>query len=194
MTLDVFVTSALDATLDQVVVSLQGSGINASDLFSVSASEGGQFATPVPITGSGLLWSFRLAIPFAKLKVTVASLTTIQATLQKNGQTLTVQAEGGGVSSESLQATSCQLKDLVADAQEHAQKLAAAAGLVAGPILAISDGGLLEKSSVAMGPAFPGLGPGPGAAPLLVTQILTSPFALVPNCFAEVKFKLIRLH
>jgi uncharacterized protein YggE len=186
----VSVNSSLDATLDQVVASLQGSGIAATDL-------SGVFSSPepgLPTTNPGLLWSFTLGVPLTRLKGTVASLTTLQTSMAKNnGAALMFQVQGSRVSAELAQAQSCSLQSLVADAQAQAHKLAVAAGLFAGPILAISDGsseGLYSpiQYSVSGSPAFIGTVSLVSTTALIVQRISTpTQFA----CSVDVKFKLL---
>jgi uncharacterized protein YggE len=187
---NVSVTSSLDATLDQVVASLQGSGITAADLSGVF----GSLENPLLTTSTGLSWSFTLDVPLTKLKGTVASLTALQMSLAKNGgASLTFQVQRTQVSSELTQAQPCSLKDLVADAQVQAQKLAAAAGLFVGPILAISDGSSVGGPSLVQYAV--------SGTPALVRSVSVIPnplFALQSisaptpfTCTASVKFKLL---
>jgi len=189
---NVSLTSTLDATLDQVVASLPGSGITAADLSGVFSSLGNPFLT----SGPGLLWSFTLGVPLTKLKGTVASLTMLQSSIAKNnsGAALMFQVQGSRVSSELTQAQSCSLQSLVADAQAQAQKLAVAAGLYLGPILAISDGssgGVSSQDVLRLLPGALEIG-AISTLPLIAFVQPISISASTPfTCIAEVKFKLL---
>ncbi len=186
---DVSVSSSPDATLDQVVALLQGSGITAADLTGVFASSAQWF-------DAGPSWSFTFGVPLTKLRATVASLTMLQASIAKNkgGAALMFSVAGGRVSPELMQAQSCSLKDLVADAQVQAQKLAVSAGLIAGPIVAISDGSSGGASAIARNVLVPtaltraGVFSFGSATTFLLSTSVSTPF----TCFAEVKFKLLR--
>jgi hypothetical protein len=179
--------------LDQVVASLQGSGITAADLSGVFDSLGNPFVA----TGPRLLWSFALGVPLTKLKGTVASLTALQASIAKNnsGATLMFQVQGSRVSADLMQAQSCSLKDLIADAQVQAQKLAVAAGLFAGPILAISDGSSGGVSSQDLLRLVPTGALQIGAISTLPLIAFVQPMSISAptsfTCSAEVKFKLL---
>jgi len=184
-------TSSADTTFDQIVASLQGSGVSPADFTGVMTWR----IDPSASAPNGLLWSFTSGVPFAMLKATVASLNAIQTSLAKtSGVVLTFQPQGSRVSPELRRAQTCSLRDLVADAQVQAKGLAAA-GYLLGPILAISDTdsvGLPGVVEFAVG-ASPA-GSGTGISPTgfqLSTVVSTSPTL---RCLAEVKFKLIRLH
>ena len=88
----------------------------------------------------------------------------------------------------------CSLPDLVADARRQADRVAAAAGLVAGPILAMSDGNSTESSSPAPTfELFQLVDPTTGrvtypSEPTILTRGVPDPF----NCTAEITFRLLR--
>jgi hypothetical protein len=162
-----------DAGLDQIVAALSGLGITASNLSSMFAMD----------NQSSLQWSFTLAVPFTKMKATIASLTALQQTITKNnsGMSLVFGIQGTRVSPESIQSQTCAAKDLVADALAKAQNVAAAAGLAIGPIIAISDGSL-----VAAAPSYAG-------RLLRVGDFSAAYSSVAPSgCYLEVKFKLLR--
>jgi len=118
------------ASLDQVVGALSGLSITSANLAGIS-----NFSPPV------LQWSFTLAVPLSNLAATIGSLTTLRQTIVQNhsGLTLTFTVNGTQVSTQLQQSQSCSTSDLIADATAQAQKLAAAAGLVLGPILKLSN-------------------------------------------------------
>jgi len=93
-----------------------------------------------------LQWSFTLAVPLSDLTGTIGSLTKLQQTIARNnsGLTLTFGITGTQASAQLQQEQSCSASDLIADATVQAQRLAAAAGFSAGPILRLSNAPLIE--------------------------------------------------
>src|SRR5947209_2930273 len=87
----VSVSSGLNATLDDVLAALAGSGITQSNFSGVSTaltcfSTGtGASITPAPTVD----WTFRLPVAFAKMKDTVAMLTALQKSITRNNSGLT---------------------------------------------------------------------------------------------------------
>jgi|SRR5271166_5158928 len=135
----VTVQSGLNTGLDDVVAALQGSGITAANL-------SGIFSHNPYTTGTGpalpiLQWTFSLPVPLANTKATVASLTTLQQSIAKlnNGLTLAFTIIGAQISQQLAQSQPCSLTGLIASATTQAQNMAAAAGGVTlGPIIAMS--------------------------------------------------------
>jgi uncharacterized protein YggE len=170
----VSVSASPDAGLDQIVAALSGLGITASNLSSMFAMD----------NQSSLQWSFTLAVPFTKMKATIATLTALQQAITKNnsGMSLAFGVQGTRVSPESIQSQTCAAKDLVADALAQAQKVAAATGLAIGPIVAISDG------SSATSPAYVANAWFAVGLPSFLLGYTTMP----SGCSLEVKFKLLR--
>jgi uncharacterized protein YggE len=171
-------------SLDQIVAALSGLGITASNLSGMYGAMDNQ---------SSLQWSFTLATPLTKVSATIASLITLQQSMVKNnsGMSLTFQMQGAYVSPQAFQSQSCSTKDLVADAQAQAQRVAAAAGLAIGQIVAISDG-----SSFAVAPTYPALAFrggdfSTGTGTWFNTAGFSS-YAIPSGCYIEVKFKLLR--
>jgi uncharacterized protein YggE len=140
----VSVSSGLDASLGDVFGALQGSGITLANFTGVSTPPQYFIANP-PTTTSPFppeaQWLFTLAVPLSKIKDTIASLTTVQqnAAKKNNGLSVTFQIQGSQVSLQALQSQTCALTDLIADARAQAQKLADAAGMGVGVILAMSS-------------------------------------------------------
>jgi hypothetical protein len=135
----VFVDASPNSTLDDVLAALQGSGITMANFAGVGPAQQIQ----LPATGSAdLEWSFALPVPLAKTKDTVASLSALRDAIaaKKNGMTLSFSVQGSQASPQAVQAQTCPLPDLIADARTQAQKLADAGGLSLGPILAMSSG------------------------------------------------------
>jgi len=176
-----YITVSADPTssLDQIVAALSGLSITASSLSSMYGANDNR---------GSLQWSFTLAAPLTKINATIASLIALQQSIVKNnnGMSLTFQMQGAYVSPQAFQSQSCSAKDLVADAQTQAQKVAVAAGFAIGPIVAISDG-----SSGAT--AVPNL----ARAGDFFFGAWGNPIGLwfntaAPSCSIEVKFKLLR--
>jgi hypothetical protein len=172
------VTAGPGASLDQIVAALSGLGITASNLSSMYGAAGNQ---------SSLQWSFTLATPLTKITATIASLVALQQSMVKNntGMLLTFQFQGAYVSPQAFQSQSCSAKDLVADAQAQAQNVAAAAGFAVGSIIAISDG---SSSATAVPNLARRLGDFALGAWFNVSSFTPAP----PDCYVEVKFKLLR--
>ena len=177
----VAVTSGLNASLDDVLGALQGSGITSANFTGVStqpvyasAVSITGFTPPVTLTGPpNLQWSFSLAVPLSKIKDTITTLTTVQQNGAKknNGLSVTFSLQGTQVSPQAQQSQTCALPDLIADARAQAQKLADAAGMGVGVILAMSSATSVQTTG---SPSFLF-----GVVPL-------------PNCTLTVKFALQR--
>src|ERR1039457_2152441 len=138
----VYVTTPLTASLDDVLAAVKGAGITSANFSGVYSSATAQSGTG---TGNGQppaeQWAFGLAVPFAQMKATVTTLTSLQqSTMQANsGFTLSFSVQSAQVSTSLLQSQSCNIPGLIAEATAQAQKLAAAAGLNLGSILAMSS-------------------------------------------------------
>jgi uncharacterized protein YggE len=174
------VTAAPTSSLGQIVAALPGTGITASNLSNMYGAVDSQ---------SSLQWSFTLAVPLTKINATIALLIALQQSMVKtnSGMSLTFQLQGAYVSSEAYQSQSCSAKDLVADAQAQAQKVAAAAGFAVGSIIAISDG---SSSATAVYTFAARSGDFAFANSINPTGFWFNTAA--PSCTIEVKFKLLR--
>lgn len=132
------VTSPLNTSLDDVVAALAGSGITAANFSSLYGVP--LFLTvagSTQVTSPGIQWNFQLIVPFSKLKDTLATLTSLQQSLAKKNSGLTMAFSVSGASASST--PGCVLADLIADGKAQAQKLASAAGLSVGSVLAMSQ-------------------------------------------------------
>jgi hypothetical protein len=118
-------------------------------------------------------------VPFAQMNATVTALTGLQQSITQTNSafSLSFSVQGTQVSA-SQQAQTCSITGLIADATAQAQKLASAAGLNLGAILAMSS---IAPTSVAGNFA-------PVTVGLLVSSQLTTP----QNCALTVKFGLTR--
>lgn len=175
---NVSVSSGLNASFEDVLGALQGSGLALSNFTAVYTLQGPYIYDPVTGVGiptaPGLTWSFSLSAPLSKIKDTLATLTSVQQNVAKknNGLTVSFSVQGAQVSPQSQQSQVCVLSDLIADARAQAQKLADAANLGVGVILAMSS-------------ATSGTAPVSG---VLSTLAIPS----IPNCALTVKFALQR--
>ncbi|HYL75132.1 MAG TPA: hypothetical protein VEU96_13055 [Bryobacteraceae bacterium] len=180
------VQSGLDTSLDDVIAALQGTGITAAHFFNLNASfgfggAGGGTGTGTGTgvsglsPGSGLNWVFQFGAPFAKVKDTVTTLTTLQQSLAKknNGVVMFFSIDRTQVSTQ-LQPT-CSLSALIADARARAQKIADAGGVGLGSILAMSS--VTPNSFIGIF-QVPSLGATVTPTPLPMTCSLVAKFAL----------------
>jgi hypothetical protein len=187
--LAVYVNSGINASLDDVLAVLKTSGITITNFSGVSTNStfglipvgGVPLPQPTPPT---LQWAFGLPVPFSKMKDTLAALTSLQQSIihANSGFTLSFTVQGAQVSPGlQQQSQTCSISDLIAEASAQAHKLASAAGLSLGSILAMS--------SVASNPVennfVPAANFGNGT---FVSAILTTP----PGCVLTVKFALTR--
>lgn len=126
-TLSVSVTSGFNNGLTDILNALAGTGITMANFTGLNS-----YSNPPQLT-----WSFTLYVPIAKLSDTTTSLANLQQSIvqKKNGLALAFSVQGTQVS----QAPGCSQADLLADARVSAQKLADAAGLTVGVILAMSS-------------------------------------------------------
>ena len=146
----VYVTTPLTTSLDDVLAAVKGAGITSANFSGVNSSAAAQLCSS---TGTGTTgtngsqqppaeqWAFGLAVPFAQMKATVTSLTSLQQSIVQanSGFTLSFSVQNAQVSTSLLQSQSCNIPALMAEATAQAQKLAAAAGLSLGSILAMSS-------------------------------------------------------
>jgi Protein of unknown function (DUF541) len=139
----VYVTTGLNSSLDDVLAALKGVGITSANFSGVNSAAGGQLCVG---TGNQPLaptvqWAFGLPVPFAQMKATVAALTSLQQNIAQtnSGFTLSFSVQGAQVSTSLQQSQTCSIPGLIADATAQAQRLASAAGLNLGSILAMSS-------------------------------------------------------
>lgn len=134
----VYVDSDLHASLTDILAALQGSGITVVNFTSVNSVQKFDPVSGKPLPAM-LEWSFRLPVALSKIKDTIAMLTALQQRVgQNSGVSLSFGLQGTQVSEQLQQSQSCVAADLISDARSSAQRLASAAGLSVGTILAIS--------------------------------------------------------
>jgi uncharacterized protein YggE len=136
-------TSGLTVGLDDVTSALTGAGIAGATFTGVGNSTIYVTNGNQTVPQSALVWQFTMTAPLAKLKDALAPLPGAQQTIakQNSGLTFSFYVEGAQLSAQAQQAQPCAQSDLMSDARTQAQKVAVAAGVVAGPILSISDNG-----------------------------------------------------
>lgn len=169
----VSVSAGAAISLDQVVAALSSLGITSSDLTGVNNT----FSPP------NLQWNFNLPVPLSSLTATIGSLTKLQQSITQNnsGLTLSFSVNGTQISQQLQQAQSCSNSELIADATAQAQKLAAAAGLMLGPIAKLSNGPSPQTYGVLYDPLVGYVVPSnfvPASSP--VTCSLVVEFRLLP--------------
>jgi hypothetical protein len=187
---EVDINSGPDASLDDIIAALAGSGITASNLSSVYvppfALEGRAGIGP----GPQLDWTFRLPAPLSKLTDTITSLTTLQKLVaQKNaGLSMTFGVQGTQTSPQQ-----CSTPDLISDARAQAQQLANAAGVTVGPIIGVSD---LSAATIPAGSIYvinaPVIFGSVGTSFALLPAVLTLPPTPPANCSLVVQFRMLR--
>jgi hypothetical protein len=84
-------------------------------------------------------WNFSLTIPLAKLTDTLKALVSAAQNIPKQnaGQTFTFNL--GGLQTSAQAQPPCSASTLIVDANAAAQKLASAAGVSVGPVIALAD-------------------------------------------------------
>ena len=119
----------IDFTLDATIRALEGTGVTASHLVDMNNRANSRVTD---LSGAQITaWIFRLTLPFSKLNEALNSLVRLRA---PTGVTMYY-----SVQSAPAVPAPCPWQTLFGDAQIQAQKLASAAGLKMGPILALSD-------------------------------------------------------
>jgi uncharacterized protein YggE len=160
---EIDVTAPVTSTRDDVIAALDSSAITTANFSGVRTAQ--IYVASQPQTQ--LVWSFNLTADLSAMKDTVGMLTSLQQRVaaRKNGMSVSFSVVGTQVSTRAVQSLQCVIGDLLADARAQAQKLAGAAGMSVGPILAMAS-----------------------AAPSTAAAVV-SPVA-VPACTLTVKFAL----
>jgi uncharacterized protein YggE len=138
---EVDVDSPIDSTMDDAESALQGSGVTAANFSGVNTVQ----SLPVVTNAQPQIqvrWSFTLPVDLANMKATTVTLTAVQKNVasKKNGMAMSFSVQGTRVSPRLAQTQTCALADVLADARSQAQKIAGAAGLSVGAVLAVSSG------------------------------------------------------
>ena len=149
------VSSGLASTRDEVVASLQGSGITAANFSNVRNVQ--LYDPRGQQTGMSLEWTFNLPVALPEMKSTIGLLSAVQKSMaQKNdGFSMSFGVQGMQVSSQLQQSQTCSLADLIADERAQALKLASATGKGVGAVLAMSSATVANNPNTLFGsPAY----------------------------------------
>jgi hypothetical protein len=159
------VDSGLNTTLDDVVASLQGSGITVANFTGIN---NGLLPTTL-VAQPTIAWLFSLSAPLAKIKDMVSQLTSLQQSIakQNDGLKMSFSVQGTQVSQQLQQSQPCVLSNLLANARAQAQNLAAAAGFTLDVIQAMSSA--ISTSVSSQGQGLSSFLLGAAAAPCAVT-------------------------
>jgi len=138
--IDIGVQTPLTAVLGEVTGALQAAGITGA-AFSGAETVPAYGLNPLQSTQPTLGWVFSLTVPFPTLKTTLAQITAAQQSVPQQNPGFSVSFYLAGISSsQAQQPSSCPESTLVSAAQTQASKLAAAAGVNVGPVLALAKG------------------------------------------------------
>ena len=134
------VTSGTTAGLDDITDALIGAGISGASFTGVYTNN---IYLPAKNPQTALLWSFTLTAPLGKLSAALSQVLSAEQTISGNnsGLTLTFYVEGMQVSPQLQQSQPCSQAALLADAQAQVKQVAAAAGVSAGQVLSMAEGG-----------------------------------------------------
>jgi hypothetical protein len=178
----VFVSTDFTAGLNDVLAAVETAGITMANFVSVSSSQGGVIYDPLaPVPLYRLQWTFGIPVAISKTNDMASALSDLQRNLAQNsnGPRLSFTVQGTQVSQQLQESQTCSLPDLIADGRAQAQKLAGAAGLTLGNILAVSSSTTATSTG---GSAYLGLPIGAFISSSTFAQTLT------PPCFVTVKF------
>ena len=103
------VTSGINASLNDIVAALQGTGITIANFTEIIPGVSTSIGTGLPLPAE--TWLFTLAAPLAKIKDTVAQLTSLQQTIakQNNGLQMSFSVQGTQISQQLQQSQPCVL-------------------------------------------------------------------------------------
>lgn len=126
--------------LDQLLAPISGLSLTAADLSSLDNQ------MPEPYQEAA---SFRLVVPYSAAQTTIAALSALAQTISQNNSGLALDFFSGTAqpSNQSAVSQQCPLTDMLNDARARAQKLARAAGLFLGPVIAVSDGTVSQNAA-----------------------------------------------
>jgi hypothetical protein len=127
----IYVNSAADQGLDDVVKALPGTGITASNLAQLYSYNSDR---PQPLT-----WVFQWAAPLEKTPAAAASLTSLQRNIAQNNHKLSLSFSVLNAASSADPRRNCDFAALVADARAKAQELGGAGGFAAGAIAGVAN-------------------------------------------------------
>jgi uncharacterized protein YggE len=181
--------SGTDAALDDITTRLTAAGISGESFTGVNTSS--FYSTQLQAPETALTWAFTLTTPLSKISPTVTQLVSAQKAVKDSSMMLNFYVGGLQVSQQLEQSQPCKQGDLLLDAQAQAKQVAAAAGVSAGSILSIAEGGSVAPASLqfAAVPAvsFTGVIAGGVGYPSFNTLLSYPP----PICSLTVQFQLM---
>ncbi len=119
------VVAPADASIDDALAALPGTGFAASNLYNIYSSP--------QIYGATATWLFSMAVPFAKLGATLAALQKLPPS------TVSFSIQGTQVSPQLLASQDCSYQSLLNDAQAQARQVTAEAGVQLNDLISVSD-------------------------------------------------------
>lgn len=133
----VTIESGLNATIDDIMGALQGTGLTATNFSTVFSNQ--QYTNNGNPANLVLDWTFQLNVPLAGMKTEAAALNALATSLSQGQIPLTLSYSVQGLqTSTQAQVQSCALSDLVSAGRIKAQQIADAANLKIGSVLALS--------------------------------------------------------
>jgi uncharacterized protein YggE len=143
------VLTATDASLDDVLSAAPGFGLSAANLTSVYATTRYDPTGKTNVSHDYLDWSFSVTAPLTNLKTTIGQLAALQTAVasRNNGMSVSYSMRGTQTSAQALSGQNCQAADLISDARGQAQKMASAAGLSIGAVVAVSGASVVTPPS-----------------------------------------------
>jgi len=190
VSLQLNVTSDVNSGPDDITTALQQAGIAGATFTGVNTNV--IYDPSAASRQSQINWSFTLTTPLAKLKDTFTALLSAQQALAKATPAFGMAFFGGGtlVSAQLQQSLTCPEADLLNDARSAAQKVAAAAGVSAGPVFSLS-GGKVPTLSLVPGYRLGDFSAGSGGAILGGVITNTAP-NVQQSCSMTVGFVLVQ--
>ncbi|HTP33678.1 MAG TPA: SIMPL domain-containing protein [Candidatus Acidoferrales bacterium] len=152
ISLNVDVLTDTDATRDDVLAALQGSIVTAANFSSLRTVQQYILNGTQGQNVQNLDWTFTLSAPLANFQATLTQLTALQQSVaqKKNGMSVSFSVQGTQVSAQAQQGQACSTSDLLSDARAQAQKMASAAGVGLGSVLAMSGATVSQPASGAL--------------------------------------------
>jgi uncharacterized protein YggE len=148
--ISVDVLTGTDASRDDVLNALQGSIVSATNFSGIRTTI--SYTTNTNAQVSNLDWNFTVTAPLANFKTTLGQLQSLQQSVaqKKNGMSVSFSIQGTTLSPQAQQSQTCATTDLLSDARAQAQKMASAAGLGLGNVLAMSAATVTQPASGAL--------------------------------------------
>jgi hypothetical protein len=145
------VAAPLTTSRDEVLASLQGTGVSAANFAGLSSLQ--TYNNDDPSRPQTVLyWSFLLYSPISDVKSVLAQLATHEGVVSQKNPALTMSffIQGTQVSQSLAQKQTCVIADLIADARAKALTLAGPAQLTLGPVMAMSSASVNDAGSCSL--------------------------------------------